>query len=332
MALDGTILDAPDTPANREAFHRASGSRGEGGFPQVRKVSLVELSTHVEAAFAMGGWQNSESTLAASLLDRIPTDALLILDRGFFSFKLWKSLRKRNIAVLMRVKSQLVLQPIKRLKDGSFIARIYPNGYDRSQDRNGIEVRLIEYTISDPERPGYGEKHRLVTSLLDEREFPALEIVTFYHEQWEIELTFDEQKTHLDPIRASKPAQLRSETPLGVEQEVLALSLAHFVIRALMFEAAQRQKIDPDRLSFTGCLHVLRAQLPECPPGATETQLRHWYDNLLWHLGQERTEPRRNRSNPRVVKRKMSRFGQKRPKHRPRPKSTKTFAETIVIT
>src|ERR1700728_4075154 len=47
MGIDGTVLDAPDTPANNERFGRSSGSRGEGAFPQVRKVSLVELGTHV---------------------------------------------------------------------------------------------------------------------------------------------------------------------------------------------------------------------------------------------------------------------------------------------
>jgi hypothetical protein len=49
-----------------------------------------------------------------------------------------------------------------------------------------------------------------------------------YHERWEEELTYDEQKTPQDPRRATKPAHLRSQTPAGVIQELYALSLAHF--------------------------------------------------------------------------------------------------------
>ena len=77
-------------------------------------------------------------------------------------------------------------------------------------------------------------------------------MIILYHKRWEKELTFDEQKTHQDPRRATKPAQLRSETPAGVIQEVYALSLGNFVIRSLMFEAAATANLDPDRLSSAG--------------------------------------------------------------------------------
>ena len=122
----------------------------------------------------------------------------------------------------------------------------------------------------------------------------------------EEELTFDEQKTQQDPRRATKPAQLRSETPAGVIQEIYALSLGHFVTRALMFEAAQTIGLDPDRLSFLGCFQILKCRLPECKSSTPQT-FAEWYDDLLWEMQCERTddEVRRNRINPRVIKRKM---------------------------
>ena len=110
-----------------------------------------------------------------------------------------------------------------------------------------------------------------------------------------------------------------------------ALSLGHFVVRALMLEAAQTEGLDVDRLSFTGCLRILQARLPECA-SATPGRLEQWYGLLLEELAQERIEPRRNRVNPRVVKRKMSKFAKKRPGHRGRPPLKKRFAETVVIT
>jgi hypothetical protein len=152
-----------------------------------------------------------------------------------------------------------------------------------------------------------------------------------YHERWEEELVFDEQKTHQDPRRPGKPAQLRSQTPEGVEQELYALSLGHFVVRALMLEAAKDGQLDVDRLSFTGCLRILQARLPECD-SSTPIRLEQWYRLLLEEMAHERIEPRRNRINPRVVKRKMSKFAKKRPEHRHRPHLNKTFVQTVVIT
>ena len=89
MGFDGTVMDVPDSKANAE-FGRSSGSRGEGAFPQVRKVSLVELGTHVEVAIAVGGWHDDERTLARTLYDRITEDALLLEDRGFFCYETGK--------------------------------------------------------------------------------------------------------------------------------------------------------------------------------------------------------------------------------------------------
>ena len=170
-------------------------------------------------------------------------------------------------------------------------------------------------------------------SLFDEDLYPAKELIILYHERWEQELVFDEQKTHQDPRRATKPTHLRSETPAGVIQEIYALSLGHFVIRSLMFEAAGTVGLDPDRLSFLGCFQILKCRLPECP-SSTPQSFEAWYQALLWEMQHERTddEVRRNRINPRVIKRKMSKFKKKRPEHRHLPRLKKTFVETVVMT
>lgn len=331
MGIDGTVQDVPDTPANEKRFGRSSGGRGDGAFPQVRKVSLVELGTHLEVAMAIGGWHDSEQKLVSQLWDKIPSDALLIEDRGFFSYEHWKTLDSRGHKLLVRVKGNMILRPIQRLPDGSYLAKIYPSPRARDKDHEGIVVRVIEYTLDDPQRTGHGQKHLLLTNLFDHETFPALELACAYHERWEEELVYDEQKTHQDPRRPGKPAHLRSQTPQGVEQELYALSLGHFVVRALMLEAAKEDNLDVDCLSFTGCLRILQARLPECD-SSTPIRLDQWYRLLMDELAQERIDPRRNRVNPRVVKRKMSKFAKKRPEHRHKPPLKKTFAETVVIT
>ncbi len=328
VGIDGTVLDVPDCDAHQH-LGRSSGSRGEGPFPQVRKVSLVELGTHIEFDFVYGGWKDSERELATQLWDSIPADALLIEDRGFFSYESWKTLHKKH-KLLVRVTKSMVLQPIKYLSDGSYLAKIYPNSWCRQKDRCGITVRIIEYKLDDPQRTGHDEVHRLMTNLLDAEQFPAMELILEYHERWEEELVFDEQKTHQDPCRAEKTTNLRSETSDGLKQELYALSLGHYVIRAMMLKAATTSDRDVDRLSFKGCFHILKTRLPECDP-STELRFAGWFEAVIWEMSCETIPVRRNRINPRVIKRKMSRWPKARPRHRKLPPLTQTFEQTIVM-
>ena len=304
----------------------------QGAFPQIRKLSLVELGTHVEFAFVVRSIAHGEQSMVGGLLGHLTDEMLLLEDRGFFSYDHWKVLTSRDVKVLARVKSGLILEPIRHLADGSYLAKIYRTPEDRRKDRDGIVVRVIRYTLDDPQRVGHAEVHTLITNLFDEELCPARELIILYHERWEQELVYDEQKTHQDPPRPTKPAHLRSETPAGVIQEVYALSLGHFVTRALMFDAAATVGLDTDRLSFTGCFHILKCRLSECD-SSTPGRFEEWYRGLLWELQLERTddEVRRNRINPRVVKQKMSKYKKKRAEHRRIPPLKKTFAETVVM-
>jgi hypothetical protein len=332
MGVDGTVFDVPDSAANAAVFARPSaGPRGAGAFPQVRKLSLVELGTHAEVALVVRSSAHGEQSMVAGLFRHLTSEMLLLWDRGFFSSELWREMAARGVKVLARVKCQLILRPIEHLADGSYLAKVYKSPYDRAKDRDGVVVRVIRSTLDDPQRVGHGEEHVLITSLLDEEIYPASELIVLYHERWEEEQVFDEQETHQDPRRVTKPAHLRSETPAGVIQEIDALALGHFVIRSLMFEAAATVGLDPDRLSFTGCFQILKCRLPECA-SKTAADLEAWYEALLWEIQGERTDPRRNRVNPRVIKRKMSKWKKKRPEHRRLPPLKKTFAETVVMT
>jgi hypothetical protein len=188
-------------------------------------------------------------------------------------------------------------------------------------------VRVIEYTLTDPHLPGYGEVHRLVTTLLDPEVYPILDLVCAYHERWEVEITIDEIDTHQRLL----PGPLRSLKPVGVIQELYGLLIAHYILRALMHEAAQQTNLDPDRLSFVGAIKVLQKAVPEFQMTAPE-QLPALYQRLLHDIARKRLPPRRLRSNPRVVKRKMSNFKLKRAEHLAWPQpSAHSFREAIEV-
>ena len=135
------------------------------------------------------------------------------------------------------------------------MSRVYSCDRDRRRQINGIEVRVVEYRLQgvDKAEPFY----RLLTSLLDSAAAPAPELAALYHERWEIETAFDELKTHL---RGSKMV-LRSKTPELVRQEFWGLLLAHFAIRDLMYEAADKGGRDPHRLSYVHAVRVVRRKL-----------------------------------------------------------------------
>lgn len=323
MAVDGFVVDVPDTPENERAFGRPGGGRSPGAFPQVRVVSLCEVGTHCLWRSLIKPQWRGEQPMAQYLMCFLEENMLLLWDRGFLSYLLLCAVRSRKANLLARVKKDLIFRPIRRLSDGSFLAKMYPSARHRERDQDGIVVRIIEYTFDDPGRPGVGEKHRLLTTLLDARQHPATTLIVLYHERWEEEIAIDELKTH----QRERPV-LRSQTPAGVVQEIYGLLLGHFVIRKLMCEAADLADCAPRQLSFVDTLKILRCRLPEAPRSAR--LLTRWYNNLLLEVSRERLEPRRDRVNPRVIKRKLSYWPKKQPKHRDSPQPNKTFRNRAI--
>ncbi len=301
MAVDGTREDVPDTPANAAYFGRPTGGRGAGAFPQVLAVYLVECGTHVVTDAAFTACTGSERTLAYELLRSVGAGDLLTWDRGFHSYEMVRATRQRQAHYLGRVPASILLVPQRRLADGSYLAFLYPSDNTRRRAGERYRVRVIDYTLEDPQRPGHQQRHRLITSLFEVGRFSALTLVCGYHERWEEELTIDEIDTHQRLV--GRP--LRSQKPDGVLQELYGLLLAHYAVRTVMHDAALQADLDPDRLSFTNALSLIRDAIPEFQQTARH-QLPRLYQRLLLDILDHRLPTRSNRSNPRVVKRKMS--------------------------
>jgi len=184
-------------------------------------------------------------------------------------------------------------------------------------DDTGLIVRVIEYTFDDPNRPGHGQRHWLVTTLLDANTNSPTELVVLYHERWEI--GNDELKTH----QLDRLVHLRSRTPCGVLQELYGILLAYNAVRFLMHEAALSVDLHPRRLSFIHAVRVLRETAPLLRAAPT-ARLPTLYAGMIAHIAQGRLPLRDNRINPRVIKKKMSNFPKNAPNtttsniHKPR--------------
>jgi hypothetical protein len=326
MALDGTIEEVPDTKANRAVFGGHRGGRGTSNFPQVRLSYLVECGTHAITDMCAWPYRVGEQTGAWRLLRSVGAGMLLMWDRGYFAYDLLCAVIAREAQLLIRITSNLVFESVQSLRDGSYLADSYPSDPKRRKAGERQRVRIIQYRVTDPALPGYGQVHRLLTTLLDPVLYPALELIALYHERWEIELVIDEIDTH------QRLAQhcLRSLTPRGVIQELYGLVLAHVALRSLMHTAALAADLDPDRLSFVHALEVVRDAVAEFQT-TIPSQLLQLLTRLLRDMIRGLVPPRRLRSNPRVVKTKMSNFKQKRPAHRSPPQPSRSFRDSIAV-
>ena len=254
VALDGFTLEVPDTEANRGAFARPeSPSGGEAAYPRLRGVGLVEVGTHVLFGAALGSYEKGEITLAREVVPHLGSGMLCLADRYFPGYALWEQAASTQAELVWRVREKIRFPVEEVLPDGSYLSRFYAKWSREKPQDEGIPVRVLEYEVLGSE-----ERVRLITSILDWQAAPAPELAALYHERWEFETALDEFKTHLRGARTV----LRSQTPDLVKQEVYGLLLAHFALRGLMHEAAQRAGRDPDRISFTHTVNVVRRTLP----------------------------------------------------------------------
>jgi Insertion element 4 transposase N-terminal/Transposase DDE domain len=273
-AIDGVMIEMPDTAENLTIYDKPSGGTRRPN-PHVRPVGLSECATHALLAAELGTIHQGERELASKLVDRVDPDMLVICDRGFHSYDLWRTFLDTAAALLWRVNATIKLDPIKTLPDGSYLAEISNKNARSSAVRIPLEavngnlrlathltVRVIEYRVHGHNGPGGESKtFRLITSILDPDQADAMELAQAYHERWEIKTAFHEIEIQLLGGKG-----LRSKKPELVAQEIWGLFLAHYAVRAFMTEAADTVDLDPDRLSFTRTLNIVRRQVTD-PPG-----------------------------------------------------------------
>jgi hypothetical protein len=253
VAVDGTTFNIADTVTNAEHFGRPGSARGEAraAYPQARMAVLAECGTHTVFAAAIGPLATHERVLTLDLLPALSPGMLLLADRGFPGYDLWQAACATGADLLWRVRTSALLPLDEQLPDGSYLSNITSTA-DHYRRQHAITVRVVEYSIG-----GSDTVYRLLTTILDHTQAPADELAAAYAQRWEIESTLDELKTH----QGGPGLVLRSQHPLGVEQELYGLLLSHHAIRSLMHHAAVHAEQDPDRMSFTRTLNIVRRQV-----------------------------------------------------------------------
>ncbi|WP_053682792.1 IS4 family transposase [Streptomyces sp. WM4235] len=245
-AVDGCVLDAPDTTANRNAFGGPVKGGQNAGFPQVRVVTLTECGTHAQIDAAVGGFNGGERELAIGLVGSA-RGMLVIMDRGFPGVELWKAYLEAGAHLLIRARSPVAQRPVEHLADGTYLGRMSLGG-QRASHPGGVLVRVIEYQVDG------GETVRLLTDLLDPDAYPAAELAALYHRRWEAESAFRQIKT----FQRGPAEVLRSGDPGLVRQEVWAHLVVHHCLTQVIMHLAGDSGIEPDRVSFVKVLKHTR--------------------------------------------------------------------------
>lgn len=273
VAIDGSCFDLPDEADNVASFGYP-GSRtsvaGHAGYPQARCVVLVECATHAVLAANLGPYRSGEWELCGPLLDKLGPGMLCMADRGFNGFEHWREAAATGAQLLWRCSDTPQLPVLTMLPDGSYLSEIKPSRVGPAQAREqAVKVRVIEYVMPAEAQPQ--QRYRLLTTLMDPKDWPAMQLAPLYHRRWEVEAVFDELKTHLRQGRRL----LRSKTAELVRQEFYGWVLAHYAVRWLLHQGAARHRLPHADLSFKGHTELLRRAQPRSgafPPIAPEAQ------------------------------------------------------------
>lgn len=269
LAIDGFDVDLPDSKENAAEFGYAGSGDNRSAYPKARVVALSECGTHAFLAGEVGPYAVGEKTLAKRLYGKLQPDELLTADRNFYSYEAWGDALASGAALLWRAPTQLELPLVEVASDGTYASvLVNPKLRGARRDRvvaaakagdeldpaDGYLVRVVEYNVPDREGNGTGELIVLLTTITDPHDAKADELADTYHQRWEHETGNDQLKTHL----RGPGKVLRSRLPDLVHQEIWAWLTVHYAIAVLIARAAEAADIDPDRISFTRALRIIR--------------------------------------------------------------------------
>jgi len=303
--VDGTTLRTHDTDANERAFGRPNSGRSPGAYPQLRLIAVMVLRSHLLADVALGPYTSNEQRIAAELWPRLPDRSLIIMDKGFINYAVFHQIATQGTARhwLVRAKSNLTWTVVRSLGPGDDLVAL-PIRRRLRKEHPGLPATLSARAITY-QRPGF-RPQVLLTSVLDPVAYPSAEIAMLYHERWELEIGFDEIKTHT----FDGAITLRSKSPGRVHQELWGIALAYNLVRLEIAHVARTLDVAPTRISYRHALMLVRNFLVSAwlaRPGVLPTRL----DTLHRDVALLLLPARRTRTYPRVVKIKMSKYPKK---------------------
>ena len=307
---DGSTLRIADTDENRDHFGLAGGRAGASAYPLVRVATLMALRSRVLAGAAFGPYGTSELKLCDELWTHVPADSLTVVDKLFYSapFLLGLEARGNNRNWLLRARRNTKWTELESFGRYDKLVELTVSR-DARRQHPSLPKTFVARAISY-QHPRSEGRQWLLTSLRDPTAHPAKELVALYHERWELELGYDEIKTHL----LDRQESIRSRTVAGIEQELWGILLMYNLIRLEMVRIAKQARVRPARISFVAAMRYIRDEWGWCAvaaPGSIPNKLLRMRERIASFV----LPPRRpQRYYPREVKLQSSGYPKKNPR------------------
>jgi len=281
LHMDGTGLSMPDEPALQQTYGQPGRQKPGCGFPVMHVLWLFDAATGLIVDFVADKCHTHDMAHAARLHALMAENDVAVADCAFASFAHLALLLQAKLHGVFRVhqrqnvdftparssrrqrrkaqrKGAPTSQWIESLGDEDQVVQyvkpqrrpawMSQDAYD--QLPQAIHVRELRYRIG---RPGFRTQEvTLVTTLLDPRKYAKEELAQLYGARWQIE-------TNLKHLKQTMGMDvLRSKTPQGVQKELWVYLIVYNQVRLFMLDAAGRQRVAADRISFIDALDALR--------------------------------------------------------------------------
>jgi hypothetical protein len=320
LMADATTAATPDTPALQKLWPQPSAQKPGCGFPVVKLLALLDLTTGLILQLTMMSLKAHEMSQLTGLHEALQPGDVVLGDRAFCSFAHLVLLARASVDAVFRAhQRQIVDFTPGRAHRGKSRKKKYQRGIPSSRfvRKLGDEDQIVEW-VRPASRPVWmtpeqfatlpsvlqvrelryhtvikGRRTRVVTlstTLLDPMRYPKREIAKLYGLRWEIETNFRHLKTTMGM------EHLKCQTPEGVMKELMVFVLAYNLVRGVMALAAARQQVaDANRMSFIDTLRWLCKLLTMRQPQAGVPELVV-------------NAPRPGRWCPRLKKRRMKEY------------------------
>ena len=315
--IDGSSVSMPDTMENQKSYPQPSSQKLGCGFPIAKIGVIFSLATGAAIALAVDVMNTHDLKLARKLYEFLQPHDILLGDRAFCAYADLISIKNLGCDAVFRKHQSRKTS----MRNGKIIGdcdklvtwhkpKKCPEGLSESEFitlPSTLIVRELYYYIIIP---GFRTQQvSLITTLLDPKTYPALEIVRLYGERWNAEVDLKHLKTSLGMDI------LRGKTPQMVRKEIYVFLLAYNLLRGLMWSAGTTYGTPPLRLSLQGTRHHL-AHFMTVLLTADSTQRHHISRTLLKVIVHKLVPARPGRSELRVRKRRPKSYPlMKQPRH-----------------
>jgi hypothetical protein len=273
LLVDGTSSLTPDTASIRKLFKQPANIKPECGYPMAKVLAIFDAASGAILRPIICCLFVHEASNVWGLHPLLEAGDLLIGDRAFCSYVHLALLSAGSVFGLFRVQQKQKVDFREGRGHGGkgrtksrFIRKLGPldqrvewfkpkqrpkwmSGKQFAALPPGLIVREVRYHLA-----ARGQRTRvvtIVTTLLDETLYPAEKIAELYGLRWQVETHFGELKTSM------KMSRLKCKTADGVKKELLMYFITYNLIRRIILEAAERQRISARQISFIDALRWL---------------------------------------------------------------------------